>query len=97
MRGVDFDGDELTPRSRGRVRTPLGVWLPFRVTRFEPGTFWAWRIGHVPATTHEVRALGVNRCRVAFGVPLLAAPYAAVCSVAIRRLARLAEERPLVS
>ncbi len=97
VRSVDFDGDELTPRARGRVRTPLGLWLPFRVTAFEPGAYWAWSIGYVPATTHEVRSLGADRCRVTFGVPLLAAPYAAVCWVALRRLARLAEARPSVS
>lgn len=94
VRGVDFEGAELGPGSCGRLRTPFGVWLPFRVTAFEPGSYWAWSIGPVPATTHKVCPVSPTRCRVTFGVPLLAAPYSAICWLALRRLVRLAEAWP---
>ncbi|WP_396612733.1 hypothetical protein ACH9L7_05525 [Haloferax sp. S1W] len=40
----------------------------------------------IPATGHRVRAVGVEQCEVTFEVPLYAAPYAAVCAVALRRI-----------
>ncbi len=44
--------------STGRVRTPWGVWLPFEVTEHvsPPVARWAWRIGPLPATAHQVMA-----------------------------------------
>ncbi|PLX86673.1 MAG: hypothetical protein C0617_00230 [Desulfuromonas sp.] len=77
--------------SRGAVRTPLGVWLTFTVTAFEPGRSWAWKVAGVPATGHRVEPQGRGRCRLVFIVPLWAAPYAAVCRLAAGRIARLAE------
>lgn len=74
---------------RGRVRTRAGFSLPFEITVVEPGRSWRWRVAGVPATGHRVEALGPSRCRVVFEVPLWAAPYAVVCRVALRRLARL--------
>lgn len=63
---------------------------PFRVTELVEGRRWAWAVGGVAATSHEVEPLGGNRCRVAMGVPWPVAPYLAVCAVALRRIERLA-------
>lgn len=87
---AQVEGGRLRPGGRGTVTTILGLRLPFEVTVYEEETRWAWKVAGVPATDHTVTALGPDRCRVAFGVPWPAAPYLAVCRVALRRLARLA-------
>lgn len=75
---------------QGRVRTPVGLWLPFRVTRCEPPHFWAWSVLGIPATTHTVEP-APGGCRISFGVPAVAFPYLVVCLVALRRIAALLE------
>jgi len=80
--------------SRGRVKTALGLWLPFVVTEFVPGLFWAWRVAGIPATGHRVAPLGETRTVVTFEVPVLAAPYLIVCRTALRRIAAIAERGP---
>jgi len=76
----------LSQGSTGRVRPALGPWVAFRVTTFEEGRSWGWRVAGVPATTHRVESLGQERCRVGFEVPTWAAPYAVVCATALRRI-----------
>lgn len=90
---VDHRPRHLGACSRGRVRLPVGAWLPFRVTEFVPGHYFRWNVAGVPATGHRVVDLGGNQSRLTFEVPLWAAPYALVCKYAGRRLARLAEAR----
>jgi len=87
---VDPAAREVERGLRGRVRTRAGFWLPFEVTEVEPGRAWRWRVAGIPATGHRVEGLGPDRCRVVFEVPRWAAPYAVVCRMALRRLARLA-------
>lgn len=87
--GVDVPGGRIRARSTGRVRSPIGVWVPFRVTDFEEGRTWSWTVGGVRATTHSVEPVS-DGCRVSFGVPALVAPYALVCREALRRIDRLA-------
>lgn len=76
---------------RGHLRGPVGPWLPFTITEFEDGHRWAWRVAGLPATGHRVEPTPTG-CRVVFEVPRLTAPYAAVCRVALRRIAELAED-----
>lgn len=83
------DGPRIGLGTTGAVRTPLGLSLSFRITELDPGRRWAWAVGGVAATAHRVEALGASRCRVTFEVPRWAAPYLAVCAVALRRLERL--------
>jgi hypothetical protein len=71
------------------VRTVLGAWLPFEVTEFTEGRSWRWRVAGLPATSHLVEPRP-GGCRVTFGVPFAAAPYALVCQEALRRIERLA-------
>jgi hypothetical protein len=82
--------------STGEVQLAFGPWLRFAVGRFEPGCFWDWRVAGVSATGHRVEPLGPDRCRIAFELSPLAAPYWPVCRVAATRAARLAEGESLV-
>lgn len=74
----------------GRVRTPVGVWVPFEVTACTRH-YWTWRVARVPATGHRVDPLDAGRCRVSFEVPLFAVPYLPVCRAALDRIAALVE------
>jgi hypothetical protein len=87
---VEVSGDEpiIGPGAHGTVRTVGGLTLPFRITHVEDGVRWTWRVAGVPATGHRVEP-HPDGCRVVFEVPLLAAPYVAVCRLALRRIRRL--------
>jgi hypothetical protein len=82
----------IGPGTVGWVRTIAGVRLPFRITEFAAGRRWCWDVAGIPATGHRVEPLGPVRCRVVFEVPLLAAPYLAVCRLAAERIRRILEE-----
>ena len=79
----------LAPGSHGRVRTVLGPALPYKVTAFEPGRYWAWSVAGIPATGHRVIPQD-GGCLVTFTVPWWAPAYLPVCAVALRRIERLA-------
>ena len=87
--GVD-GGTRIAAGSRGRVRTPVGLWLPFAVTEWVPGERWAWRVAGVPATAHAVRPTGAGGAEVTIEVPWWAPAYLPVCELAVRRIAALA-------
>ena len=74
----------------GRLRTPLGLWLPFKVTAFDPPYSWAWSVLGIPATSHSVEP-AQGGCRVVFGVPAPAFGYLPVCRLALSRIAALLE------
>jgi hypothetical protein len=98
VRRGSLDEGPLRAGATGRVETLGGLTLSFEVTAFEPGRRWAWKVAGVGATDHLVEPLGDDRCRAAFGLPWPAAPYAAVCRVALHRLDRLATAgRPAAS
>lgn len=92
VRAVHLDASELSRGATGTVTTVLGLDLPFEVTDYDHGVRWAWKVAGVSATDHTVQALAAERCRAGFGVPWLAAPYLAVCRVALARLEALARE-----
>jgi hypothetical protein len=83
------DGGPLALGSRGSVTTLAGVGLSFEITEFTEGTSWSWKVAGIPATDHSVVATTAG-CRVRIAVPVVAAPYLAVCHVAVGRIARLA-------
>lgn len=90
---VETDPPVIVAGSTGRLRTPVGLWLPFVVSALEPGARWSWRVAGVPATGHRVEATP-DGCRIVFEVPVVAAPYAAVCRLALRRIGRLLAAGP---
>ncbi len=82
----EIDGERLEAGATGRVRVPPGLWLPFEITAFEPGAYWAWTVAGVPATGHRVTPTA-RGCRVTFETPWWAPGYLAVCALALRRIA----------
>jgi hypothetical protein len=90
--GAGPAGTRVRLGTRGRVRTPVGLWLPFEVTEWVEGERWAWRVAGVPATSHAVRPTATG-AEVVMAVPWWAPAYLAVCEVGVRRVARLAEAR----
>lgn len=90
VRSAELDGRRLQEGARGTVTTAGGVKLPFEVTEYSEGAFWAWNVAGLPATDHRVQEDGADRCRVGFGVPWPAAAYLTVCQVALRRLEAMA-------
>jgi uncharacterized protein YndB with AHSA1/START domain len=91
---LDGGGGGLVAGSTGTVTTLVGVDLPFEITDVVEGRSWSWKVAGVAATSHVVEALAADRCRSGFGVPLPAAPYLAVCALALRRIERLAGGPP---
>jgi len=73
---TDADADERYIRTgtTGRVRLPVGLWIPFEVTTCDDYR-WTWRVARIPATGHRVERAG-GGCRVGFELPLYAAGYA---------------------
>ncbi len=91
---VEADADEVAPGVTGRVRTAVGVWLPFEITGVLPGRSWDWRVAGIPATGHRVDPIDDRRSRVTFTTPWPTAPYLAVLAVALGRIRRLATRTP---
>lgn len=93
VRAAWLDGPAFEPGATGRVQTIAGAELPFEITGFAAGHRWAWNVAGIGATDHTVVSLGPERSRVGFGVPWPAAPYLAVCRIALGRIDELARAR----
>jgi len=76
--------------STGRIRTPVGPWLPFTV-RTCTDRRWTCDVTRVPATGHRVEETG-DGALAAFELPPLAAGYAPACRRALKRIGELAVE-----
>ncbi|OBK15776.1 polyketide cyclase [Mycobacterium asiaticum] len=85
---LDRPYQELELGATGTVQTPVLVGVPFVVTEFDPGRFWAWKVAGIPATSHRVDPTEQG-ARVTMAVPWWAAPYLSVCSVALRRMEKM--------
>lgn len=82
----------ISKGTKGKVKTAAGIWLPFMITRYEERRFWSWKVASIPATGHRVESQGDGLCLLTFEVPLLAAPYAYICKIALDRIAIMLEE-----
>ena len=72
--------------SRGKVLTAVGLWLPFIITEYEPERFWHWKVASIKATGHRVQPTETGNTYLWFEVPIIAAPYLAICRVALNRI-----------
>lgn len=91
VRAVESSAATVAPGVKGRVRTPLGLWLPFEVTTVEHERCWEWKVAGVPATGHELRVVDPRRTEVRFTAPWAFGFYAPVLRSGLRRLRALAE------
>lgn len=91
LRRVECAERFISAGTRGRVQTTVGIWLPFAIHDFVDGRYWSWKLAGIPATGHRVEPLSRDACRLSFEVPVLAAPYLAVCRVACDRIRVMAE------
>jgi uncharacterized protein YndB with AHSA1/START domain len=91
---VDGGGRMIGPGATGRVRTAVGISLPFEVTAWEEGRRWAWKVAGVPATGHRVEAVSEGGCQAVMEVPCWAFAYVPVCHIALWRLGRVATKEP---
>jgi hypothetical protein len=87
VRAVRAPARHIAPGMTGHIQTPMGLWLPFRITDWEDGLSWAWRVAGLAATGHRVTPLGQAQCRVSFLIPGWAPLYRPVCETALRRIA----------
>ena len=71
------------------MKTVVGIWLPFLITGYEEGSFWSWKVAGIPATGHRIEPNEDGSCQLTFTVPLLAAPYAYICKIALDRIAMI--------
>lgn len=79
--------------SSGQVLTSLGVWLPFFIDEYEHASFWSWKVATVKATGHRVQASQNGGSNLWFEIPMIAAPYAVVCQMALGRIKNLLCEK----
>ena len=86
---VESSDDIIRLGSSGKIRTTIGLTVPFLIDRFEPGAYWSWKIGPVRATGHRIRPIANECTLVAFEVPLWAPFYLLVCLSAFHRMALL--------
>jgi hypothetical protein len=75
--------------SKGRVKTALGIWLPFKVTAFEESRYWNWKVASIKATGHRLTANPEGDCALWFDTPLFAAPYILACQLALGRIEKM--------
>ena len=80
----------INAQSQGRLKTALGIWLPFTITEFEAFHFWSWRIGRIEATGHRVSQRGQNQTVLSFTMPWWSAPYLVICKRALQNIDDLA-------
>ncbi|MFZ5908302.1 MAG: SRPBCC family protein [Nitrospirota bacterium] len=86
VKAVDCMDRYILKGSRGRIKIPLGIWVPFVITDFEDTRYWSWRIFGIQATGHRIEPLDDVSCNLFFSVPALGAPYLILCWIAIRRI-----------
>jgi len=87
---VDCPRRRINEGTTGRVKTPIGVPVPFEVTEYESEEYWEWNIARIPATGHRVgRASG--KTVVVIEVPIHAAGSAPLCRRALDSLREVAQ------
>lgn len=91
IRAVASPTRYIGPESTGSVTvTGIGLHLAYRITAFDPGRRWCWRVAGLPATGHRVDPLPGGGGRVVFELPRWALAYIPICRAACRRIERLA-------
>ena len=91
MKLVECDNRFIRQGTEGRVKTAVGIWMPFSISEYDEGHFWSWKVGGIPATGHRIEHQDNGLCKLTFEVPLVAAPYAYICRIALDRIAGIVD------
>jgi hypothetical protein len=91
VRSVTCSDRYIRQGSWGRVRTPIGLWLPFIITEYDHLHFWSWNVAGIRATGHRLIVFSEDSCRIVFELPVYWLPYALVCMRASRNMVELLE------
>lgn len=91
VRAVESEAEAVAPGVRGRVKTPIGLWLPFEIERCEVERYWDWKVAGVAATGHRLEPITPVTTRVEFSAGRLFFAYRPVLTRGLKRLAKLAE------
>ena len=83
VKEVQFPERFIREGSRGQVLTAFGIWLPFEIDEYEYASFWSWKVATIKATGHRLQTSESGGCSLWFEVPMIAAPYALVCQIAL--------------
>lgn len=87
---VQSENRFIGAESRGKVKTTIGIWLPFSISDYREMQYWSWKVAGLEATGHEVEKLDKDHTRLSFTMPWWSAPYLLVCGLALRRIKNLA-------
>lgn len=88
--GVNCSSRFIFDNSQGRIKTRLGLWVPFQITSFKTEREWAWAVGGINATGHRIVPVKADSCILFFDMPIWAVPYSMICWLALRRIERIA-------
>jgi len=89
VKRVQFPERFIRKGSSGQVLTAFGIWLPFDIYEYKHASFWSWKVATIKATGHRLQAAETGGCYLWFEVPVVAAPYALVCQMALGRIENL--------
>lgn len=89
---VHSTSEYVAPGVTGRVRTRVGLWLPFTIEDVIPESFWDWSIVGFRATGHYLEPRQ-GHTHVRFTAPGVAAPYKLVMAASLERLKHLVESQ----
>ena len=78
--------------TQGSVKTILGFHVTFVITKFKEQNVWDWDTCGLPVTGHTIRPINSQCTEVIFDLPVLLAPYALFCWIALRKINRHASE-----
>jgi len=92
VQAVDCAHRHISAGVSGRIKTAIGLWADFKITEYQPQSYWGWKVAGVPATGHRLRRVSAASCELIFEMPFVAFPYALICRQAANRIARLAED-----
>jgi hypothetical protein len=89
---VESEAQQIASGVTGRVRTRLGLWLPFTINRVDAHSFWDWTVAGVRATEHYLNPRS-GYTQVGFTAPWLVAPYTLAMNASLRKLKQLVESQ----
>ena len=86
---VNYSQRWLEKGATGHIKTAVGLWLPFKVTLFDPPNYWHWKVAGIPATGHRLTPQSKTSCQLSFEFPFMAFPYGIVCKKALMNIEQL--------